>query len=90
MILFSYCLYQIKIRYDIKLFILKEINIKKELDKKNGIRNVIIYSNDNMNNNLRYCSNELSYLANYNKNLPKNYLIVMDINWNNKTQYFCK
>ena len=90
MILFSYCLYQIKIRYDIKLFILKEINIKKELDKKNGIRNVIIYSNDNMNNNLRYCSSEFSYLANYNKNLPKNYLIVMDINWNNKTQYFCK
>lgn len=90
MILFSYCLYQIKIRYDIKLFILKEINIKKELDKKNGIRNVIIYSNDNMNNNLRYCSNEFSYLANYYKNLPKNYLIVMDINWNNKTQYFCK
>ena len=90
MILFSYCLYQIKIRYDIKLFILKEINIKKELDKKNGIRNVIIYSNDNMNNNLRYCSSEFSYLANYNKNLPKNYLIVMDINWNNKTKYFCK
>ena len=75
---------------DIKLFILKEINIKKELDKKNGIRNAIVYANDNMNNNLRYCSNEFSYLANYYKNLPKNYLLVMDINWNNKTQYFCK
>ena len=74
---------------DIKLFILKEINIKKELDKNNGIRNVIIYANDNMNNNLRYCSNDFSYLANYYKNLPKNYLLVMDINWNNKTQYFC-
>ena len=74
---------------DIKLYILKEIDIKKEMVKKEGKRNIIFYKNGNMNKNLRYCSNEISSLYNYYKDMPKNYLFVMEINWKNKDQYFC-
>ena len=74
---------------DIKLYILKEIDIKKEIIKNEGKRNIIFYKNENMNKNLRYCSNEISSLYNYYKDMPKNYLFVMEINWKNKDQYFC-
>ena len=74
---------------DIKLYILKEIDIKKEITKNEGKRNIIFYKNENMNKNLRYCSNEISSLYNYYKDMPKNYLFVMEINWKNKDQYFC-
>ena len=74
---------------DIKLYILKEIDIKKEVTKKEGKRNIIFYKNENMDKNLRYCSNEFSSLYNYYKDMPKNYLFVMEINWKNKDQYFC-
>ena len=74
---------------DIKLYILKEIDIKKEVTKKEGKRNIIFYKNENMNKNLRYCSNGISSLYNYYKDMPKNYLFVMEINWKNKAQYFC-
>ena len=74
---------------DIKLYILKEIDIKKEITKNEGKRNIIFYKNENMNKNLRYCSNEISSLYNYYKDMPKNYLFVMEINWKNKAQYFC-
>ena len=74
---------------DIKLYILKEIDIKKEITKMEGRRNIIVYKNDNMNNNLRYCSNEFSSLSHLYKDMPKNYLLVMEINWKNKDQYFC-
>ena len=57
--------------------------------KKEGKRNIIFYKNGNMNKNLRYCSNEISSLYNYYKDMPKNYLFVMEINWKNKDQYFC-
>ena len=74
---------------DIKLYILKEINIKKEMEKNVGKQNVIFYENDRMKNNLRYCSNEFVLLSDLTKNMPKNYLHVVEINWMNKTQYFC-
>ena len=74
---------------DIKLYILKEIDIKKEITKNEGKRNIIFYKNENMNKNLRYCSNGISSLYNYYKDMPKNYLFVMEINWKNKDQYFC-
>jgi len=74
---------------DIKLYILKEIDIKKEVTKNEGKRNIIFYKNENMDKNLRYCSNEFSSLYNYYKDMPKNYLFVMEINWKNKAQYFC-
>ena len=74
---------------DIKLYILKEIDIKKEITKNEGKRNIIFYKNENMNKNLRYCSNEISSLYYYYKDMPKNYLFVMEINWKNKDQYFC-
>ena len=74
---------------DIKLYILKEINIKKEMEKNAGKQNVIFYENDRMKNNLRYCSNEFVLLSDLTKNMPKNYLHVVEINWMNKTQYFC-
>ena len=73
---------------DIKLYILKEINVKKELENKDGKRNVIFYENDNMTN-LRYCSNEFSSLSQYYINMPKNYILVMEISWKKRTQYFC-
>ena len=73
---------------DIKLYILKEINVKKEIENKDGIRNVIFYENDNMTN-LRYCSNEFSSLSQYYINMPKNYILVMEISWKKRTQYFC-
>ena len=74
---------------DIKLYILKEINIKKEMEKNVGKQNVIFYENNRMKNNLRYCSNEFVLLSDLTKNMPKNYLHVVEINWMNKTQYFC-
>ena len=74
---------------DIKLYILKEINVKKELEKKEGKRNVIIYENEYMKKNLRYCSNEFSSLAKFYKEIPKNHILVIEISWLNKTQYFC-
>ena len=74
---------------DIKLYILKEINIKKEMEKNAGKQNVIFYENARMKNNLRYCSNEFVLLSDLTKNMPKNYLHVVEINWMNKTQYFC-
>ena len=74
---------------DIKLYILKEIDINKEMTKNEGKRNIIFYKKENMNKNLRYCSNEISSLYNYYKDMPKNYLFVMEINWKNKEQYFC-
>ena len=74
---------------DIKLYILKEINIKKEMEKNVGKQNVNFYENDRMKNNLRYCSNEFVLLSDLTKNMPKNYLHVVEINWMNKTQYFC-
>jgi hypothetical protein len=73
---------------DIKLYILKEINVKKEIENKDGKRNVIFYENDNMTN-LRYCSNEFSSLSQYYINMPKNYILVMEISWKKRTQYFC-
>ena len=73
---------------DIKLYILKEINVKKEIENKDGKRNVIFYENDNMKN-LRYCSNEFSSLSQYYINMPKNYILVMEISWKKRTQYFC-
>ena len=73
---------------DIKLYILKEINVKKEIENKYGKRNVIFYENDNMTN-LRYCSNEFSSLSQYYINMPKNYILVMEISWKKRTQYFC-
>ena len=74
---------------DIKLYILKEINIKKEMEKNVGKQNVIFYENARMKNNLRYCSNEFVLLTDLTKNMPKNYLHVVEINWMNKTSYFC-
>ena len=73
---------------DIKLYILKEINVKKEIENKYGKRNVIFYENDNMTN-LRYCSNEFSSLSQYYINMPKNYILVMEISWKKRAQYFC-
>ena len=73
---------------DIKLYILKEINVKKEIENKDGIRNAIFYENDNMTN-LRYCSNEFSSLSQYYINMPKNFILVMEISWKKRTQYFC-
>ena len=73
---------------DIKLYILKEINVKKEIENKDGKRNVIFYENDNMTN-LRYCSNEFSSLSQYYINMPKNYILVMEISWKKRAQYFC-
>ena len=73
---------------DIKLYILKEINMKKEIENKDGKRNVIFYENDNMTN-LRYCSNEFSSLSQYYINMPKNYILVMEISWKKRPQYFC-
>jgi hypothetical protein len=73
---------------DIKLYILKEINVKKEIENKDGIRNVIFYENDNMTN-LRYCSNEFSSLSQYYINMPKNFILVMEISWKKRAQYFC-
>ncbi len=74
---------------EIKLYIYKEINVKKEMTKKEGIRNIIFYENNNMKKNLRYCSNEFRFFFNFYKNMPDNYVPVFEINWNNKTQYFC-
>ena len=74
---------------DIKLFILKEINVKNEMEKKEGKRNVIIYENENMKKNLRYCSNEFTSLAKFYKDIPKNHILVVEISWLNRTQYFC-
>ena len=73
---------------DIKLYILKEINVNKEIENKDGKRNVIFYENDNMTN-LRYCSNEFSSLSQYYINMPKNYILVMEISWKKRAQYFC-
>lgn len=74
---------------EIKLYIYKEINVKNEMTKKEGIRNIIFYENNNMKKNLRYCSNEFRFFFNFYKNMPDNYVPVFEINWNNKTQYFC-
>ena len=74
---------------DIKLYKIKEINIKNEMMKKDGKRNIIFYKNNNMKMNLRYCSNEFTALSYLYKDIPKNYLRVLEINWENKTQYFC-
>ena len=74
---------------DIKLYKIKEINIKNEMMKKDGKRNIIFYKNNNMKMNLRYCSNEFTSLSYLYKDIPKNYLLVLEINWENKTQYFC-
>ena len=74
---------------DINLYILKEINVKNETEKKEGKRNMIIYENENMKKNLRYCSNEFSSLANFYKDIPKNHKLVMEISWLNRTEYFC-
>ena len=74
---------------DIKLYILKEINVKNEMEKKEGKRNMIIYENENMKKNLRYCSNEFSSLANFYKDIPKYHILVIEISWINRTQYFC-
>ena len=74
---------------EIKLYIYKEINVKNEMTKKEGIRNIIFYENNNLKKNLRYCSNEFRFFFNFYKNMPDNYVPVFEINWNNKTQYFC-
>ena len=74
---------------EIKLYIYKEINVKNEMTKKEGIRNIIFYENNNIKKNLRYCSNEFRFFFNFYKNMPDNYVPVFEINWNNKTQYFC-
>ena len=74
---------------DIKLYKIKEINVKNEMVKKDGKRNIIFYKNNNMKMNLRYCSNEFTSLSYLYKDIPKNYLLVLEINWENKTQYFC-
>ena len=74
---------------DIKLYKIKEINVKNEMIKKEGKRNIIFYENHNMKINLRYCSNEFTSLSYLYKDIPKNYLLVLEINWENKTQYFC-
>ena len=73
---------------DIKLYKIKEINVKNEMTKKEGKRNIIFYNNNNKMN-LRYCSNEFTSLSFLYKDIPKNYLCVLEINWENKTQYFC-
>ena len=74
---------------DIKLYKIKEINVKNEMTKKEGKRNIIFYKNNNKKMNLRYCSNEFTSLSYLYKDIPKNYLRVLEINWENKTQYFC-
>lgn len=74
---------------DIKLYKIKEINIKNEMMKKEGKRNIIFYENNNMKMNLRYCSNEFTSLSYLYKDTPKNYICVLEISWKNKTQYFC-
>ena len=74
---------------DIKLYKIKEINVKNEMIKKEGKRNIIFYENNNMKMNLRYCSNEFTSLSYLYKDIPKNYIRVLEINWENKTQYFC-
>ena len=73
---------------EIKLYIYKEINVKNEMTKKEGIRNIIFYENNNMKKNLRYCSNEFRFFFNFYKNMPDNYVPVFEINWNNKTHIF--
>ena len=78
-----------KISTDIKLYKIKEINVKNEMVKKDGKRNIIFYKNNNMKMNLRYCSNEFTSLSYLYKDIPKNYLRVLEINWEKKTQYFC-
>ena len=74
---------------DIKLYMLKEINVKEKMLKNEGKQNIILYENDYMKYNLRYCSNNFSYLFHSYKNMPKNFLLVMEINWTNRTEYFC-
>ena len=74
---------------DIKLYKIKEMNVKNEMTKKEGKRNIIFYENNNMKMNLRFCSNEFTSLSYLYKDIPKNYIRVLEINWENKTQYFC-
>lgn len=74
---------------DIKLFIIKEINITKEINRNDNRHNIIFYEKNETKKNLRYCSNELSTISRIYKNIPKNYIPVIEINWTNMTQYFC-
>ena len=74
---------------DIKLYIFKEINVKNEIDRNDGRHNVIMYEKNNTKKNVRYCSKELLDISKSYGNMPKNYIPVIEINWPNKTQYFC-
>lgn len=74
---------------EIKLFIFKEINIKNEFERKDGKHNVIFYERNDAKKNLRYCSNELKNFSKNYKNMPKNYIPVIQISWPNKSKYFC-
>ena len=74
---------------DIKLYIIKEINVKNEIERNDGRHNVIMYIKNDMKNNVRYCTKELLDISKRYGNMPKNYLPVIEINWPNKTQYFC-
>lgn len=74
---------------EIKLYIFKEINVKNEIERSDGRHNIIIYENNGLKNNLRYCSKELLDISFSYANMPKNYIPIIEINWPNKTQYFC-
>jgi len=74
---------------DIKLFIFKEINIQNEIRRKDDRHNIIFYEKNDTKKNLRYCSKELSVITQSYKNIQKNFIPVIEINWANKTQYFC-
>ena len=74
---------------DIKLFIFKEIIIQNEITRKDNRHNIIFYAKNNTKKNMRYCSKEMSVMTQNYKNIPKNFIPVIEINWLNKTQYFC-
>ena len=74
---------------DIKLFIFKEISIQNEIRRKDDRHNLIFYEKNDTKKNIRYCSKELLFITQSYKNIPKNFIPVIEINWANKTQYFC-
>ena len=74
---------------EIKLFIFKEINIKSEFERKDGKHNVIFYEKNDTKKNVRYCSTEFKNFSKNYKNMPKNYLPVIQISWPKKNKYFC-
>ena len=78
-----------KISSEIKLDIIKEINIKNEYKRNDGKHNVIFYEKNDTKNNLRYCSKELLSISQNYINIPKNFKPVIGISWPDKNQYFC-